>query len=269
MIYRTHMALRLGDNLCHLHFMRKLAQAYPEFRFIHYAHRAYLPQLIELVSDLTNLQLGDLESVSDGIGNFWDMKPRLDFCSRNAWKNVFGQWEKSPLRNEWVEFSLEHFSWLASSMGLESPLKCADDLLFDYTAIKRDGTAAPFDMLIVNSMPMSGQLPGYNTGDMEELVGELSQRYSCITTQPTKYAVSCTQHSNKTVSQIGWLSTFCKYIVMVSTGPSWPTFNVWNKESVEFRLILIGSERINLTNNTEHASSVFEARRVLQEKGLL
>jgi len=269
MIYRTHCALRLGDNLCHLHFMRKLAQAYPDFRFIHYAHRIYLPQLIEVVSDLPNLQLGDLESVSDGIGHFWDMKPHADFCSRNAWKNVFGQWENSPLKNEWVEFSLEHFSWLARSMNLESPIKSADDLLFDYPAIKREGAASPVDMLIVNSAPMSGQLPGYNPAEMEELVGELSQRYSCITTQPTKYAVSCTQHSCKTVSQIGWLSTFCKYIVMISTGPSWPTFNIFNKDTVQFRLILIGQEEINLTKNTEHAGSVFEARRRLQERGLL
>lgn len=270
MIYRTHCALRLGDNLCHLHFMRKLALRYPAEHFVHFAHRCYLPQLVDLVSDFENLKLRDLESVSDGTGDFWSMRPHAELNSRDAWKNAGRYWESHPMKNDWVEFSLQHFARLSWEMGLLNPIECTSDLLFDYPALRsNEFRASRFDMLIVNSSPLSNQIPSFNLAEMENLVGELTQRHNCIVTAPTRFNVPCTQTQNMSVTQIGDLSRFCRYIVMVSTGPSWTTLNVFNQESVEYRLIILDRERINLSANTDHASTVEAARQALMKRGLL
>lgn len=66
---------------------------------------------------------------------------------------------------------------------------------------------------------------------------------------------------------IGLSSQNCRFILMVSTGPSWPTFNVWNRDTP--RIILIDHERINITPNTAHCSSVEAVRKILKERGQL
>ena len=56
---------------------------------------------------------------------------------------------------------------------------------------------------------------------------------------------------------------------MVSTGPSWTTFNVWNRKTVKLRLILLDVEQLNLGGNTVQASTREAARAILVEHGLL
>jgi hypothetical protein len=71
------------------------------------------------------------------------------------------------------------------------------------------------------------------------------------------------------VTAVGGLARFCKRIVMVSTGVSWATFNVWNKKSVEQRIILLDSERINIAPNSITVRSVGTVREMLHAQGLL
>jgi hypothetical protein len=265
MTFRTHCAVRLGDNLAHLHFLRALAKAYPDQKFVHYAHRQYLPQLIEVVSDTTNVHLCDLETVEDGTGDYWSMRPHQLLRSVDAWKNAGGRWEKDEHRNDYANFMFRHFCGLAKRMGLS--FVPPPDFLFDYPALQ--GYKYPaFDCLIVNSPPQSGQMPDFNPAHLENLIGELSTKMSCVATARNRFCPS-TQDKMMSVTQIGALSRFCKYIVMVSTGPSWPTFNVWNKETIQLRVILIGEEEVNLAPNTVHAHSAMDARAVLRVRGIL
>ena len=55
---------------------------------------------------------------------------------------------------------------------------------------------------------------------------------------------------------------------MVSTGPSWPTFNVWNQNNVQTRLLFLERERIDLPR-VIHCGTREEARARLQDQGLL
>ncbi len=271
-LHRTHSALRLGDNLAALHFLRKLAAVNPEHTFRHYAHLQYIHQLAEVVCDLPNLQVLSLESVahpSDHAGDYWAMRP-VFADSIDTWKNADGLFYQHMERNaqSYGEFHVEHFRELAKRMGLESPIIEPRDLLFDYPALAAE-SFPQFDMLIVNSQPMSGQLPLFNPKELENLIGELAQRHSCVTTAPTRFNVPCTAGRCMTVTRIGALSRFCKYIVGVATGPLWPTLNTFNQTSVEFRLMLLEPERITICPHTEHAVSAEKARRVLQLQGLL
>jgi hypothetical protein len=266
MTHRTHCALRLGDNICHLHFLRAAAREYPDRNFIHYCHLVYLPQLAEVVSDIPNLHLKDLETVSDGDGDHWTMKPHMLLRSVDAWKNAGGRWERDPHRNDYSNFMFRHFCDLSQRMGLT--FVPPHNLLFDYPALAYHNFPK-FDCLIVNSPPMSGQMPGYHAARMENLIGELSAKMACVTTARTRFC-PCTQDKQMTVTQIGALSRFCKVIVMVSTGPSWSTFNVWSEKTCQFRLILIGEERVNISSAPcEHASNAEEARAVLRVRGIL
>lgn len=269
-IHRTHNALRLGDNLATLHFLRRMAQVNPAHQFIHYAHLQYLHQLSEVVCDLENVRVMALEFVATGKEDYWHMHPDGGE-SLDTWKNADGMFyaNVAAAGQDYAEFMLGHFRRLALRMGLESPLVEPRDLLFDYPALLGFGEVPRFDCLIVNSAPMSGQMPGFHPAAMEALVGELARRHSCVTTARTRFGLPCTSDRAMTVTQVGTLSRFCKYIVGVGTGPLWPTLNVFNRESVEFRLMLLGEERITYAGRTEHATNADEARRVLQLQGLL
>lgn len=255
MIIKTHCDVRLGDNLAHLHFLRGLAKQHPEIQFRHAAHLCYIPQLIEVVCDLPNISLHDLR--------------RHDFNgSIEAWKNNARHWETHELKNEYGPFMLWHFDRIARKMGLESPLSREVDLLFDYPAIK-DAATPPFDFLVVNSEPMSGQCRSLDLFEMDKLVVDLAEKYKVITTRAVKPWINCTQNHRLSVTGVGGISRYCRFIVMVSTGVSWATFNVWNRKTVEKRIIILESERVNIAPNSVNVNSVGLAREALQEAKLL
>jgi len=251
----TFCAYRLGDNLAHLHFLRGLAKLNPHTQFTHACHLCYMDQLSEVVYDLPNLRLIPL-----------DYKP---LNSIDAWKNAGGFWDTHPLKNDYAAFYLKFFDHLAERMELESPFSDPYDLLFDYPAINKPTKLCdPFDILIINSKPMSNQWQGYSEDQMTQMVAALAKKYSVITTQKCRVGVPCTQ-GNFTVTSIGTLSLSCKYIVGASTGPSWPTFNIWNKETVKRRIILLDHEDVNIAPNTVCCKSVLEAKKMLQLEGIL
>lgn len=266
----THCALRLGDNLAALHFLRSLALANPRDTFTHYAHLSYLAQLSEVVCDVQNLNVKSIESVCDAPQNaedFWSMKPRLP--SVDLWKNAGGLWQTHPLRLNYAAFFLWHCDHLARQMGLVNELRHLDQIPFDFPALTA-WKYEPFDFLVVNSHPQSGQLPAYNEGEMHRLVGALVARgHRVITTAHTPHPCGCTRDHGMTIAQIGALSRFCKYIVAVSTGSSWTTFNTFNAESVSLRVVLIEKEEVKISPRTVNVNNVSGARHELQIAGLL
>ena len=149
---------------------------------------------------------------------------------------------------------------------LQKPL----DLLFDYPAIKMRGKVCePFDILIINSKPMSNQWQGYSEPEMNEMISVLARKYSVITTAKSRLQVPCSADHGWTATTIGAASLLCDYVIGASTGPSWPTFNIWNKESVKRRIIMLDSEDVNIAPNTVCVKSMLEAKKMLQLEGLV
>ena len=258
MIHFTHCKLRLGDNMAALHLLRKLAQKYPGHEFVHACFLDYFAQRVqlgEMIEDLPNISLIPMGA----------QPPE----SIDTWKGQEGLWYNHPLKNNYVAFFLDFYALLAAQMGLESPIKCGLDMLFDYPAIQKDiCNGQEWDFLVVNSAPMSGQFKGFSQAEMDYFTVDLTGRYNVITTSPVGN-IPCTRTQGITVSGIGNISLHVKYIVMVSTGPSWATFNPWNLKTVQKRIILLTTERINLTPNTVHVASVEQARVELEKAGLL
>src|SRR5256885_13686177 len=97
---RTFNAYHLGDNLIHLNFLRKVALANPDRRFVHYAQWNYLGQLGEVVVDIPNIELADF--------NYMMPADAID-----SWRGANGFWYSHPNRNDFVAFHIEWFDKVA------------------------------------------------------------------------------------------------------------------------------------------------------------
>ena len=178
-------------------------------------------------------------------------------------------------------------------MGLGSPFRHVTDLLFDYPALLDPINGAgkcEWDFLVVNSRPCSGQFMAYDRVEyMTPLIGKLlAKGYSVVTTQKTekddewskagRYA--CTVDHELSISAIGRLSLQCRHHVMVSTGPSWPTFNIWNaplridepvRQGGRLRLLMLanGEGMASGLNGLFQVRSIEEAELIIITEGLL
>ena len=273
---RTHNAYHLGDNLVHLNFLRRVALSMPDRQFIHAARWNNIPQMRDVVSDVKNIKLISLEE--DKYYAYADYTTPLIKDSVNAWRGAGGDWYNHPDRNDFVKYHVDHwFPRISGMMGVDCPIKRTEDMLFDYPQLcSWQHPELHSQIIVINSRPMSGQFIAYDDYALCDLAVNLwRQNDSLITTSPIpkelipRGTIKCTADYGLSVSQIGNLSLHARCIVMVSTGPSWPTFNVWNTITVRHRIILIDQEQINLSPNTVHCKSVREAVDKLTEYGYL
>jgi len=261
---RTHNAYHLGDNLIHLNFLRRIALNNSDRQFVHYCDWHLKRQLKDVVQDVPNIKLLELNYL-------------LPNDSIDAWRGAHGHWYNHPNRNDFVGYHLEWFESLSERMGVENTVKIPGDMLFDYPAIIEstlDGVfQVPFDVLVVNSAPGSGQFRNFDKHGLSMLASQMAKNgLEVVVTSPVpNYLghVPSTSSRGLSVTQIGTLSLHCSHILMVSTGPSWPTFNVWNLNAIKNRIILLDEERINLSPNTFHCTQITEASEVLKQCGLL
>src|SRR5215475_4918855 len=252
-VIRTHNAYHLGDNLIHLHFLRKVALANPDTQFVHFAQWQYLRELRDLIQDVPNLSLSDFNYM-------------LPSDSTNSWRGADGFWYSHPKRLDFVAFHLEAwFPRLCERMKVANPMREPKDMLFDYPAIQNPvPDAVPFDVLLIDAPPGSGQFQSYSKSGMERLLDDLEASGQRVVTSGTGYPDRIFS-----AAQIGNLSLNCHTIVMISTGPSWPTFNIWNQDSIKLRLILLDEERVNLAPNSMHCGNIDHARAILSEANIL
>jgi hypothetical protein len=261
-ITRTHNALHLGDNLVHLNFLRRVAKTNPDRTFLHYAPNQYMWQLRPVVADIPNLKLEELSYM-------------LPSDSIESWRGFNNFWHQHPNKNDFVGFHVEWFDMLAKKMKVANPIQEPKDMLFDYPAILEPvkNYPVPFDALVINSAPGSGQFQHYNEYGLLQIARDMASRGKNVVVTKTGPGpierVRCTTVENLSITEIGHLSLHCPLIVMVSTGPSWPTFNVWNIESVKERVILLDTERLNFGLNIKHCASADEAREILSSDGYL
>ena len=233
MIY-TFNEYHLGDNLIHLNYLRKASILNPDKEFTHHCQVQYHEQLKPIIDEFP-IYLKDLSIHPNSV---------------NTWIGVNNFFYQHPQCRHWVNFHLDWFTYLSSVLGIANPIAAKRDLLFDYPALTAR-TFEPFDYLIINSPPMSGQLPDFNPQYFVKMVqGLVNLGQKVITTHPTGLANS-TLEWGMDVTQIGNLSNYCQHIIAIDTGPMWTTFNTYNAYSVLSRTIYgRTSDTIDLTANT-------------------
>lgn len=215
----THCSTRLGDNLAHIHLLRALAIRHTGDKFIHHALPEYAEALREAVIDLPNVEVSSTRPPSGSV---------------EVWKGRDGAWYKHRNRNDYSGFYLEWHERIAHDIGYVSPFQVGTDLLFDWPLLKTPSHRHKFDFLVINSPPQSGQFLGFDFSAMVAMIERLKLLGSVVTTWPPVFSLS----------GLGQLSQCCRCVVMVSTGASWPTFNVWNKD-LPLRVVLIDSEDLS------------------------
>ena len=253
----TFNALHLGDNLIHLHFMRALAKKYPDVTFTHGAPDEHLAQLYPLWSDLPNLTVKSIAEVGQG--------------AINAWRGAGGWFYQQPDQYDFLSIHLRWFRHLADLMGLESPIHCAADMLFDYPALHApNADCGMFHVLVVNSPPMSGQWRGYSHDGFDRIIRTLYDAgHSVVTTSPSLNGhIPCTRDQGMDITAIGRLSQRCTAIIGCVTGPLWVTLSAFHDPGI-LRIHLLDHERVDLAPNTVHANSLSLVPEILKDRGLL
>lgn len=235
-IVRTYMQWHLGDNLIHLHFLRKLAEKYPEIEFHHALNPAYLGQCQDVVSDIPRIHLEALAAD----------KP---FQGIDAWKGADGFFFQHPKKLQFGALYLDLFAKMAREMGLSSPFRTTSDLLFDYPAIQKDRGFPQYDVLLINSVPLSDQFKSYRDEDFSALAMALWERGLSVVTTKRMDGFACTLDNNMTVTDIANLSLSAKYLIAVCTGAMWPSINVFNQDRHAFKLILNDHETVDIGRN--------------------
>ena len=214
MLVRTYSEYHLGDQLIHLNYLRKVCEFNPNTEAIHYCKQEYIPQLLPLCENLP-ITLQDLTHNKDAV---------------NSWIGTDGYFYRSPLKRNWVAFHLDWFSHLSNQLGVMNPMQHPDAFLFNYPALEK-GKHPKYDVLIINSVPMSNQLTDYNPWFFQNMVKRyLADDHTVMTTLPTGMCQS-TLELGMSVTDIGCLSKTVKIIQAVDTGPLWTTYNKWNKEA--------------------------------------
>lgn len=265
-----HNTYHIGDGMIIAHLLRHLAKKQPDRKFWLFLQKSSLPSISEVVQDLQNIELFSFDSAQ------WAQEKHR---SVDTWKNYKDNWVKSKNRWNWVEHTLEHHDWTAKRMGCVSDFTRAEHLLFDYPALGpsvQDDQKEKWDaeFLICNSDPRSGQvvaMQGEHSGYLDDLVWKLGQKYSVTTTKPANGAL-CTQAMGHSISMIGRYSIRCKHHILVSTGPSWPTFNTHNHhlwDHTRKRIVLLDNgEHLNLPW-IQQVGRVEEAEEILRADNLL
>jgi len=252
---------KYGDNLEQLNYVRKLCYAYPNYEFVQYTNEDQLEQLQEVIEDLD----------PQVTLKFHGHKPDE---AHHTWIGHEGFCRMWPGRNnDRVGFMIAWFQNLSKRAGVESPIKCAQDLLFDYPALTKPVVFQEnFDVLVINSEPQSGQYRGFSREGIDNLARGLAQSNKVITIEKVD-DLPCTRAMGLSLTEIGSLSRQCRAVCGVSTGPMWPTFNVWNT-GIEFTgmkpsdfVYIVDGEYINYGDNFHKADNDIQAYTIMKSLG--
>jgi hypothetical protein len=234
-LIKTVNEWHLGDNLIHLNYLIRLSRQNPQLHFEHFLRADYIDDLVPLISE-SNISLFPLGDAHEDAINCWI-----------GHENFF---HNSPLRNDWVEFHMDFFRRLSLALKLDSPIKSADDLLFDMQILNGDSPLGEeIDFLIVNSTPLSCQSPEFNDFYLNNLAKIMvTQGFRVITTHPNGCCTSALELGFK-LHEIARLAMRCKGVIGIPNGPMWLTFNVFANPNLLCRIVWLGPQKLNLGSN--------------------
>lgn len=247
-VIHTHNHYRLGDNIIQLNFLRKIVLC-NDVDVIHYynpvlCNGGELPPFIEGIEDRIKIV-----ATTPPPG------------SLDSWRGP--HWYEHPKRLNFCEYHLEWFTHLAEKMRVVNPIKEMGDLLLDYPMLYR--TAPQYDVVVINSPALSGQFTKFSDAEFNYLIKMLVDKgHAVITTRPTEY---CKAFEAVTVAHIGAVASTAKAVVGVSTGVSWPCFNVRNKNALH--VMMLDYESVVLTERGRTVRTVYEAIQALQQENIL
>lgn len=222
MIHNFDNIANLGDIIFNVHYFSKILSIHKDMEINYYINEKFIKEIEKHVY-FERLNILSLNS-----------KPKDSICSwfGNKDFNFIKTIKDMGNTPSYVKVNILFFDFISRLINIDNPIKEKKDLLMDNIGILKNNILSDkFDLLIINSVPMSGQYE-FNNRDFINLINELMSKIpniKIITTNKTGIdGVKCTLDYNLSLVEIGNLSLYCDYIVGVHTSPLIYTFNVWN-----------------------------------------
>lgn len=215
----------LGDCFFLVHFLRKVCQSYPDFKFICETSPGHFPEIQSFIGKEFEDRILLNKSVrkSQGINGWYGSIPLKTGYRKRAF-----------ILNERYD---EFFTHLSNVIGIKNPIAGKNCTVIDHPDILKD-VGLSCDILLVNSIPLSKQY-FYYEHEFEAKIKELSEKYKVIITNHVKNIdVPCTVDYKLNLLGIGNISTKAKYVVGIATAPIIPCFNTWNLDKVKKWFVL-------------------------------
>lgn len=213
MIFST--GAHLGDCCFALIALRRLGG---EHTF--YCKPEYVADLAELMND-TQISVKPLSEATDLGVDTWIANAAYE-AEGVVWRH----------QNDIMGFVGDYFNALGMRHFGRKAFESRADMLWDSRAIIDALPDVPHPgVLVINSQPMSGQVPHYSRDEMNALLVHIGQQYGgCV-------ATSVIHRPNYTLAQIAAMAITAHTIIAVANGPMWPTFSKWATKAK--RIILL------------------------------
>jgi hypothetical protein len=209
----------------------------------------YIPQLRELVPEV------EFVTAVEGLGK--------DMWIANGRFGQQGLHYTGQIRI--MDFVMDFLNAHCREEGVEAPYRSTHDMLWRCPSILEPVPVKPFDILVVNCDPLSGQAPNYSRSQVDGLLLQLvAKGHRVLCTNATNAA----PWGNFTIREIANLSTRAKCILGVASGPVFPTFNIWTSHIPHY--IWLDPMRLSFGDTKiRHAANAEQMRVTLTEDGWL
>ena len=203
----------LGDHLWFIMFANRVMEDRPDITFDFYIDMAYHAQLLPF-TDPAKLALKNRDQKPEGCHVAWAGDGRF--------------FHNYPAPHHYERLYFDWFKVIAKRAGIESPFTHYNELVWKIpkatvpAALDQD-----YDVLIVNSQPLSGE---WHVHDTFNPVGQrfVAEGYKVIATHPNTFGAVSTLDSGLDISQLSTLSQRCLNIVGISNAPFLITANTTN-----------------------------------------
>lgn len=280
---KTYNLYNLGDNLVFLNYIYRLALENKGISFIHYLNSKYVNELKELFS-LKNIQLVGINTPNKN--GFFELPPYSNIELYNSYtekilqtnipeyKNCINSWIGDEnfffthnLKNDWVLFHIDYFKKISRKMYLTNPIKSKEDLLFNIKHLNDNNKYSNLDLdfLIINSRPLSGQILNYDKHFFENINTRLVKKgYKTILINSDDNSIN-----KYSLLDIALISKKAKYIIGIPNGPMWLTFNKFTCNNVNFRLVQLNDQILELGKNCYTLKSEKQIFNYLRDNGFI
>ena len=213
-VYHLYNIYHLGDNVFNLIFFY-LIKTYIEEQNItiyYYANKEYITQLNEFIYS-NNIKL---------LSNENRPKQAVELWINNSFFNSKHDDAVNLVKPKKIQFNLFYKQFFNSVLQkLNFNYKITKFYYEDLNLISRYNTISEkyknFDILIVNSTPLSGQF-NYNKTEWDNYICNLNKYFKILTTTKVNENILCTFDDNLTIKDIAALSTKAKIIIAINSG---------------------------------------------------
>lgn len=207
----------LGDCLLHAHFMRKCAEKNPDISFDFHLIEKHWEQTKEYIEDIPQINCLPYEDVPIPYLRGW-----------------VGQYGIPPLPCPLDGLRLFSYQKLCrQELKISCPFQNEYDLLYDNPKLKNGWELPKFNVLLINSIPLSNQI-NYNQQEYIDFCNRLLDKGKTVITSNKIDEIPCTTDYNLSVMGIGALSINCDIIAGIGTGAMQCCLNIWNKNKKFF-----------------------------------